>query len=63
MTQYQNDYNSLDVDLRALPGTKAELLLRVEELRDGLWDVCDHRHQENEKQFATVKWVVGQHGP
>ena len=41
-----NDPN-IDEDIRRLPEVKEELHMRVAELRDAVWDVCDTKHTEN----------------
>ena len=50
----------MDLDLRRLPEAKGELLLRTEELRDSLWEVCDDKLAENQAELEAVmatSWV------
>ena len=51
---FVREYNAVSLDLRREPAAKAELVLRGEELRDRLWDVCDAKLREDEAQMARL---------
>ncbi|KAK9824418.1 hypothetical protein WJX72_010134 [[Myrmecia] bisecta] len=53
--KFQQAFGNIDADLRGAPETKAELLLRCNELRDALWELCDARLQANEHQAAKIR--------
>ena len=44
--EFQSKFNDVDLDHRRDPRTKGELLVRADELRDALWDICDAKLQE-----------------
>ena len=44
--EFQHAFNDIDLDHRRDPKTIGELLLRADELRDSLWDVCDEKLAE-----------------
>ena len=56
LAEFQQKFNAVDIDLRNSTETRAELLLRCDELRDLLWDKCDRRNAENEQQLQRVRW-------
>ena len=58
LEDFQKAFNGLDIDLRGSPEARAELLLRCDELQDALWEVCDHRMNDNEAQLRTLKYVA-----
>ena len=43
VSDFQEEYNAVDLDLRRKEEAKAELVLRAVELRDALWDLCDEK--------------------
>ncbi|KAM3611956.1 uncharacterized protein V6R79_026395 [Siganus canaliculatus] len=49
VSQWQEDFNSIPDDMREDEETKAELYLRLDELCEHLWDICD-RHKEADEQ-------------
>ncbi|KAK9523304.1 hypothetical protein VZT92_019705 [Zoarces viviparus] len=54
VSHWQKDYNSIADDMRADEETKAELHLRLDELREHLWDISDKRKAEDEKEKANL---------
>jgi len=61
LTTFQVEYNAVDLDMRRLPEAKGEMLLRAEELRDALWDVCDTKRDENQAELERImgdSWVT-----
>ncbi|XP_048450235.1 sperm flagellar protein 2-like [Rhincodon typus] len=54
VTQWQNDYNSIAEDLRHDEDVKAELLLRLYNLRERLWDISDNRKEEAERERMNI---------
>ena len=56
LTEFQQKFNAVDIDLRSSAETRAELLLRCDELRDVIWDKCDRRNAESEQQLQRVRW-------
>ena len=59
----QHAFNSIDVDARRLKETKAELVLRAEELRDSLWAACDRKMESAEAErgkLASDSFVADQ---
>eukprot|EP00854_Cymbomonas_tetramitiformis_P007823 gene7823-9291_t len=61
LTDFQREYNAVDLDLRRYPDAKGEMLLRAEELRDTLWDICDKKLEENEGERDAImndSWVA-----
>ncbi|KAJ8262653.1 hypothetical protein COCON_G00151100 [Conger conger] len=54
VSRWQQDYNSLPEDMREDEQTKAELHQRLDDLREGLWDVTDSRREEAERERAGV---------
>eukprot|EP00899_Mesostigma_viride_P005423 jgi/Mesvir1/14882/Mv25026-RA.1 len=60
VTKFQLEFNAVDLDLRMEDETKAELLLRTDELRDALWDICDRRLEECMEELKSIKtdsWI------
>ena len=51
---FQREFNEIDLDHRRDPRTVGELLVRADEVRDALWDVCDERLAENVAERAAV---------
>jgi hypothetical protein len=43
---FQSAFNDVDMDHRRDPRTKGELLVRADELRNELWDICDAKLEE-----------------
>ncbi|KAL3868818.1 hypothetical protein ACJMK2_041577, partial [Sinanodonta woodiana] len=54
VTQWQKEYNSVPDDIRDDEETKAEMHQRVDDLRERLWNICDERKEQAEKERATV---------
>ncbi|KAM6187056.1 sperm flagellar protein 2 [Sarcoramphus papa] len=54
VSQWQSDFNSIADDLREDEETKAELHQRVTDLRDLLWDICDNRREEAERERTDI---------
>jgi hypothetical protein len=54
LAEFMTAFNAIAPDLRKRPEVMGELLLRADELRDALWDVCDSRLAENEAEQAAV---------
>ncbi|XP_054467241.1 sperm flagellar protein 2 [Anoplopoma fimbria] len=54
VSHWQKDFNSIPDDMREDEDTKAELHLRLDELRERLWDISDKRKEEDEKERAKV---------
>ncbi|XP_074713040.1 sperm flagellar protein 2 [Strix uralensis] len=54
VSQWQSDFNSVADDLREDEETKAELHQRVTDLRDLLWDICDNRREEAERERTDI---------
>lgn len=55
VSKFVDAFNGIDSDLRGLPQTKAELLLRSKECRDALWDVCDRRLKDSTSKLANFR--------
>ncbi|XP_068559691.1 sperm flagellar protein 2 isoform X2 [Cebidichthys violaceus] len=53
VSHWQKDFNSTPDDMREDEETKAELQLRLDELRERLWDISDKRKEEDEKEKAN----------
>ncbi|KAL8590470.1 hypothetical protein ACOMHN_011683 [Nucella lapillus] len=54
VSQWQKDYNSVPDDMREDEETRAELHQRVDDLRERLWNICDERKEQAEKEKDTV---------
>ncbi|XP_072371687.1 sperm flagellar protein 2 isoform X2 [Scyliorhinus torazame] len=54
VSQWQGDYNSISEDLRLDEDVKAELLLRLYNLRELLWDIADNRKAEAERERMNI---------
>ncbi|XP_074493462.1 sperm flagellar protein 2 isoform X1 [Sebastes fasciatus] len=54
VSHWQKDFNSIPDDMREDKETKAELYLRLDELRERLWDISDKRKEEDEKEKAAL---------
>ncbi|XP_056275444.1 LOW QUALITY PROTEIN: sperm flagellar protein 2-like [Pseudoliparis swirei] len=54
VSHWQKDFNSIPDDMREDEETKAELHLRLDELRERLWDISDKRKEEDEKERAKL---------
>ncbi|XP_078413355.1 sperm flagellar protein 2 [Cetorhinus maximus] len=54
VSQWQNDYNSIAEDLRQDEDVRAELLLRLYNLRERLWDISDNRKEEAERERMNI---------
>ncbi|XP_037337699.2 sperm flagellar protein 2 [Pungitius pungitius] len=50
VSHWQKDFNSIPDDMREDEDTKAELYLRLDELCERLWDICDKRKEKDEKE-------------
>ncbi|XP_041643683.1 sperm flagellar protein 2 isoform X2 [Cheilinus undulatus] len=51
---WQKDFNSIAEDVREDEDTKSELHLRLDELRERLWDISDKRKEEDERERAVL---------
>ncbi|XP_067885195.1 sperm flagellar protein 2 isoform X1 [Heterodontus francisci] len=54
VSQWQADYNSIAEDLRQDDEMKAELLLRLYNLRECLWDISDNRKEDAERERMNI---------
>ncbi|KAK7933524.1 hypothetical protein WMY93_004420 [Mugilogobius chulae] len=54
VSHWQKDFNSVSDDMRSDEETKAELHLRLQELCERLWNICEKRKEENEQEMAAV---------
>ncbi|XP_070760798.1 sperm flagellar protein 2 [Enoplosus armatus] len=54
VSQWQKDFNSISDDMREDEDTKTELLLRLDELCERLWDISDKRKEEEEQERAAL---------
>ncbi|XP_023257460.1 sperm flagellar protein 2-like [Seriola lalandi dorsalis] len=54
VSQWQKDFNSIPDDMREDEDTKAELHLRLDELRERLWDISDKRKEQDEQERASL---------
>nr|KAG5711746.1 hypothetical protein BaRGS_023510 [Batillaria attramentaria] len=54
VTQWQKDYNMVPDDMREDEETRAELHQRVDDLRERLWNICDERKEQAEKERESV---------
>ncbi|XP_067838179.1 sperm flagellar protein 2 [Heptranchias perlo] len=54
VSQWQDDYNSIPEDLRQDDDMKAELLLRLYNLRECLWDISDNRKEDAERERMNI---------
>uniref|UniRef100_A0A8C9ZT79 Sperm flagellar 2 n=1 Tax=Sander lucioperca TaxID=283035 RepID=A0A8C9ZT79_SANLU len=54
VSHWQKDFNSIPDDMREDEDTKAELHLRLDELRERLWDISDKRKEEDEQERAAL---------
>ncbi|XP_034548605.1 sperm flagellar protein 2 isoform X2 [Notolabrus celidotus] len=54
VSQWQKDFNSIADDMREDEDTKAELHLRLDELRERLWDISDKRKEEDEQEKEAL---------
>ncbi|XP_034512910.1 sperm flagellar protein 2 [Ailuropoda melanoleuca] len=54
VSQWQADFNALPDDLWDDEEMKSELHQRVNDLRDRLWDICDARKEEAEKERQDI---------
>ncbi|KAL6113966.1 spef2 [Pungitius sinensis] len=50
VSHWQKDFNSIPDDMREDEDTKVELHLRLDELCERLWDICDKRKEKDEKE-------------
>ncbi|NXM67760.1 SPEF2 protein, partial [Serilophus lunatus] len=65
VSQWQTDFNSISDDLQDDEDTKAELHQRVTDLRDRLWNICDSRREEAEKERIEIMekdWLPDRRG-
>ncbi|XP_038559482.1 LOW QUALITY PROTEIN: sperm flagellar protein 2 [Micropterus salmoides] len=61
VSQWQKDFNSIPDDMREDEDTKAELHLRLDELRESLWDISDKRKEEDEQERAALMGWLEDH--
>ncbi|XP_059193847.1 sperm flagellar protein 2 isoform X2 [Centropristis striata] len=54
VTHWQKEFNSISDDMREDVETKAELHLRLDELRERLWDISDKRKEEDEHERSSL---------
>ncbi|XP_048761563.2 sperm flagellar protein 2-like isoform X3 [Ostrea edulis] len=54
VNQWQKEYNDVPDDMREDEETKAELHQRVDDLRVKLWDICDERKAQAEKERQAI---------
>lgn len=48
------DYNDVSDDMREDEETKAEIHQRIDDLREVLWNICDERKDQAEKERETI---------
>ncbi|XP_040898495.1 sperm flagellar protein 2 [Toxotes jaculatrix] len=53
VSQWQKNFNSIPDDMREDEDTKAELHLRLDELRENLWDISDKCKDQDEQERAS----------
>jgi hypothetical protein len=51
---FQNEYNVIEEDFRADADVKAELHLRVEEMKERLWEIADRRRDEADVERIAI---------
>ena len=56
---FQSKFNDVDMDHRRDPRTKGELLVRADELRDALWDICDTKLDEAVEERENRRRQLG----
>ncbi|XP_029366498.1 sperm flagellar protein 2 isoform X2 [Echeneis naucrates] len=54
LSQWQKDFNSIPDDMKEDEDTKAELHLRLDELRERLWDISDKRKEQDEQEKTSL---------
>ncbi|XP_042344383.1 sperm flagellar protein 2 [Plectropomus leopardus] len=54
VSHWQKDFNRIPDDMREDEDTKVELHLRLDELRERLWDISDKRKEEDEQEKAAL---------
>uniref|UniRef100_A0A3Q3KDJ1 Calponin-homology (CH) domain-containing protein n=1 Tax=Monopterus albus TaxID=43700 RepID=A0A3Q3KDJ1_MONAL len=54
VSQWQKDFNNIPDDMREDEDTKAELHLRLDELRKRLWDISDKRKEQNKQERTAL---------
>ncbi|KAF3851300.1 hypothetical protein F7725_013072 [Dissostichus mawsoni] len=59
VSHWQKDFNSIPDDMRKDEDTKAELHLRLDELRERLWDISDKCKEEDEQEKAALMGTAG----
>ncbi|XP_070194777.1 sperm flagellar protein 2-like isoform X3 [Littorina saxatilis] len=52
--QWQKDYNAVPDDMREDEETRGELHQRVDDLRERLWNICDERKEQAERERETI---------
>ena len=52
---FLQEYNEVPDDMRDDEETRAELHQAVDDLRDRLWNICDERKEQAEKEHESVK--------
>ncbi|XP_076440661.1 sperm flagellar protein 2-like isoform X2 [Babylonia areolata] len=55
VSQWQKDYNLVPDDMREDEETRAELHQRVDDLRERLWNICDERKEQAEREMETIR--------
>ncbi|XP_019954652.1 sperm flagellar protein 2 isoform X2 [Paralichthys olivaceus] len=56
VTHWQKDFNNISDDMREDDETKAELHLRLDELRERLWDMSDKRKERDEQERDALMY-------
>lgn len=54
VSQWQKNFNSIPDDMKEDEDTKEELHLRLDELRERLWDITDKRKEKDEQERASL---------
>uniref|UniRef100_A0A3Q2V1T2 Sperm flagellar 2 n=1 Tax=Haplochromis burtoni TaxID=8153 RepID=A0A3Q2V1T2_HAPBU len=54
VSQWQKNFNSIPDDMKEDEDTKEELHLRLDELRERLWDITDKRKEQDEQERASL---------
>jgi len=55
ISTFQNNFNTIPIELRSNQKVKQELHRRTEELKDTLWDMCDEKKKLAEKELDDHK--------
>ncbi|XP_075324973.1 sperm flagellar protein 2-like [Odontesthes bonariensis] len=54
VSKWQKDFNNIPDDMREDEDTKAELHLRLDELREPLWEITDKRKEKDEQERTAL---------